>query len=138
LGLAERTANELELQHVSVREESIVDAGYEESFDLIICTGVIHHNRDPGLALEGLAEALKPDGIIELMVYNRFHRGVTSAFQRAVRILNRSPAGEGDETAHQFEEDVRTAQALLEAVDEGSWLDDFLGGFEHKHDAAVA
>lgn len=136
LELAERTAHELQLQNVSVREESIVDAGYEETFDLIICTGVVHHNREPALALEGLAEALKPDGVIELMVYNRFHRVVTSAFQRAIRILNRT--GALDEDGHEFEQDVRTAQALLETVDEGSWLDDFLGGFEHKHDAAVA
>ena len=66
---------------------SINEASYREQFDLVICTGVIHHTYDPAHALGRLSQAMKPGGILELLVYNRFHRTITSAFQKAIRIM---------------------------------------------------
>ncbi|APR81238.1 non-ribosomal peptide synthetase [Minicystis rosea] len=66
---------------------SINEATYREAFDVVICTGVIHHTYDPAHALGRLAQAMKPSGILELLVYNRFHRTITSAFQKAIRIM---------------------------------------------------
>lgn len=42
---------------------------FEEKFNLIISSGVIHHLDDPGSALEYFADNLLDDGVISLMVY---------------------------------------------------------------------
>lgn len=79
--------NDLHIPNLVLREESIHHAGYRDQFDYIICTGVIHHNANPRAALAKLAAALKPTGVLELMVHNRFHRTAYAAFQKAVRTL---------------------------------------------------
>ena len=42
---------------------------FQDKFDYIICTGVIHHLDDPGSALNYLNKNLEKDGAIYLMVY---------------------------------------------------------------------
>jgi SAM-dependent methyltransferase/acyl carrier protein len=64
--------------NLELKLESINDAPYVEQFDFIVCTGVIHHTYDPAHALGRLSRALKRDGVMELLVYNRFHRTITS------------------------------------------------------------
>lgn len=44
------------------------------SFDLILCTGVLHHLLNPGAGLRALRAALAPHGAIHLMVYGRYGR----------------------------------------------------------------
>jgi SAM-dependent methyltransferase len=43
-------------------------------FDLIVCTGVLHHLADPDAGLRALRSVLKPDGAMHLMVYARYGR----------------------------------------------------------------
>lgn len=81
------TARDLGVRNLELRQETLNQVDYREKFDFIICTGVIHHNADPSATLRKLAEALTPAGVLELMVYNRYHRILTSAFQKAVRLL---------------------------------------------------
>lgn len=87
LALCAATAKDLGLTNLELRNESINQVTYRSQFDYILSTGVIHHNADPKSTLRKLAEALAPAGVLELMVYNRYHRVLTSAFQRAIRIL---------------------------------------------------
>ena len=87
LEVCERNLSQLGVKNVKLVEQSINDADYVEQFDYIICTGVIHHNADPSLPLAKLGAALKPDGILELMVYNYYHRILTTAYQKAMRYL---------------------------------------------------
>ncbi len=44
------------------------------TFDLIVCTGVLHHLADPDAGLRALGGALKPDGAMHLMVYAPYGR----------------------------------------------------------------
>ena len=46
----------------------------ERRFDLVVCTGVLHHLADPDAGLRALRSALKPDGAIYLMVYAPYGR----------------------------------------------------------------
>jgi len=39
---------------------------------------------------------LKKGGILELMVYNRYHRIITTAVQKAIRLFGGDAAGQGD------------------------------------------
>ncbi|MCY1072672.1 amino acid adenylation domain-containing protein [Nannocystis sp. RBIL2] len=89
LEICAATAAELGVKNLELRLESINDADYEGRFDHVICTGVIHHTFEPAHALARLQRALKPAGVLELLVYNRFHRTITSAFQKAVGIVTR-------------------------------------------------
>ena len=44
------------------------------TFDLIVCTGVLHHLADPDAGLRALRDVLKPDGAMHLMVYAPYGR----------------------------------------------------------------
>jgi 2-polyprenyl-3-methyl-5-hydroxy-6-metoxy-1,4-benzoquinol methylase len=90
LELCRHAAKALNLSNLELREESLNNVSYKDQFDYVICTGVIHHNADPQATLAKLAGALKPNGIMELMVYNHFHWIIPVALQRAVRIMCRS------------------------------------------------
>ena len=41
----------------------------DRTFDLIICTGVLHHLADPDAGLRALRSVLRPEGVMHLMVY---------------------------------------------------------------------
>lgn len=110
LELCDRTRKELGISNLVLRRESINQVEYDAEFDYIICTGVIHHNADPTATLGCLATALKPTGILELMVYNRYERLPTTAFQKAIRILGRSQNGV------RFDLDLANAKKVISDV----------------------
>jgi SAM-dependent methyltransferase len=57
------------------------------SFDLIICTGVLHHLPDPAEGLSALRSVLAPDGAIHLMVYGAYGRAGVALLQEYCRRL---------------------------------------------------
>lgn len=87
LEVCERNLTQVGAKNVTLREQSINEAEYSDEFDYVICTGVIHHNADPSIPLARLAAGLKRDGILELMVYNYYHRILTTAYQKSMRHL---------------------------------------------------
>lgn len=133
LDICRRTAEQLGLTNVELRNETINDAGYESEFDLVICTGVIHHNAEPGHALRRLRNALHSTGILELMVYNRFHRSVHSVFQKALRTL----AGTDDRHGHRAEE-LQLARRLVEAFPVKNRIHGLLQAFRTAPESAIA
>jgi SAM-dependent methyltransferase len=46
----------------------------EQQFDLIVCTGVLHHLADPDAGLSALRSVLRSDGAMYLMVYAPYGR----------------------------------------------------------------
>jgi SAM-dependent methyltransferase len=69
--LAERHGlDNLELRELSIEEA----ADLRQTFDQIICTGVLHHLTDPVLGLKALRSVLAPDGALQLMVYAAYGR----------------------------------------------------------------
>ena len=101
------TAQELGVKNLELRRESINEVPYDEEFDYILCTGVIMINADPAATLGRLVGALKRSGIMELMVYNRYERLPTSAFQKAVRVLRESSG------SPRFDLDLATAKKIV-------------------------
>lgn len=109
LDLCRHTAEDLGLSNLTLRRESLNAAEYRDRFDYVLCTGVIHHNADPPAVLERIGRTLLPGGILELMVYNRFHCVASSAVQKAIRLLGGpGPNGEPD-----FERDLALAHRLV-------------------------
>jgi SAM-dependent methyltransferase len=63
------------LDNLCVHQLSIERAAeLHATFDLIVCTGVLHHLADPEQGLRVLRGLLKPDGVIHLMVYAPYGR----------------------------------------------------------------
>jgi SAM-dependent methyltransferase len=87
LAVCEKNLAQVGATNITLKEQTINDAEYAEEFDYVICTGVIHHNADPSIPLARIAAALKRDGILELAVYNYYHRILTTAYQKAMRLL---------------------------------------------------
>jgi len=85
LSVCKKNADQIGVANLRLEEKSLNDVSYIDEFDYIICTGVIHHNANPPDTLDKLSRALKKDGILELMVYNYYHRLVTTACQKAIR-----------------------------------------------------
>jgi SAM-dependent methyltransferase len=73
----------LELHQLSI--ERIQELG--RTFDLIVCTGVLHHLADPDLGLWALREVLRPTGAMSLMVYARYGRAGIYLMQEYCRLL---------------------------------------------------
>lgn len=73
----------LETQPVPIENVNELDRG----FDLIICTGVLHHLADPEAGLRALRSVLKPDGAMYLMVYAPYGRAGVYMLQEYCRRL---------------------------------------------------
>ena len=73
----------LELHQLPI--EHVADLG--RSFDLIVCTGVLHHLPDPDLGLRALRDVLDPEGAMHLMVYARYGRAGIYMMQEYCRLL---------------------------------------------------
>ncbi len=132
LDLCHDTAHSLNIRNLELRRESLNEAPYKNLFDYVVCTGVVHHNAQPEMALARLAVALKPNGILELMVYNRYHRTPTTAFQKAVRMLG------GAGGAADFDSELEIATRIVNAVPENSPMATWLKGYKGATEAAVA
>lgn len=129
LDLCARTASELGLNNLTLQEESLNDGRNEEAFDYILCTGVIHHNAHPSQPLRNVAKALKRTGVLELMVYNRFHRTLTTAFQKIVRILAGRQMGTGPGSSTE----MAIAAAIVKEFAVECQMRSFLNRFREIH-----
>lgn len=132
LEIAAHNARTLGISNLELKQESINRTNYVEEFDYIICTGVIHHNADPNETLKKIATALKKTGILELMVYNRYHRIVTTAFQKAIRMFA------GDAAKGDFEQELIITKKMMAGIKVDNMLTTFLEINKDFPEAAMA
>jgi SAM-dependent methyltransferase len=92
----------LELHKVPI--ESVSELG--RSFDLMVCTGVLHHLPDPDRGLRALRDVLRPDGAMRVMVYARHGRAGIYMMQEYCRLLEIHPSAS----------DLRSLAATLDAL----------------------
>lgn len=70
-----RLQRQYDLTNLTTELRGIEDVGdMQDRFDLIVCTGVLHHLFDPEAGLRALRAVLKPGGVIYLMVYAPYGR----------------------------------------------------------------
>jgi Tfp pilus assembly protein PilF/SAM-dependent methyltransferase len=81
LAYAARRCRELRLTNLRFAQADILQLGaLPERFDMIECTGVLHHLRDPLAGWRVLASLLKPGGVMKLALYSEIgRRGVVAA-----------------------------------------------------------
>lgn len=75
LACAMRRAKELGLGHVEFAQADILQLGaLDRRFDLIECSGVLHHMQDPVAGWKVLLSLLKPGGFMKLGLYSELGR----------------------------------------------------------------
>ena len=81
LGYARRKTLELGLKNIEYRQADILSLGaLEERFDLVECSGVLHHLEDPEEGWRILAGLRKPGGLMRVGLYSEAgRRAVTRA-----------------------------------------------------------
>ena len=76
------------LANLEVYQLGLEDAvELDQSFDKIVCTGVLHHLLDPEAGLRALHSVMKPDGAMQLMVYAAYGRSGIAMMQTYCRLL---------------------------------------------------
>lgn len=144
------------LANLQVHQLAVERAGeLEESFDQIVCTGVLHHLVEPGAGLSALRSVLKPGGAMQLMVYAPYGRtgiymlqdfcrrlGISAsddAIRDLVTALRALPPGHPLETilrtAPDFGDEAELADALLHPQDRAYSVPQF---FEFLQRAGLA
>jgi 2-polyprenyl-3-methyl-5-hydroxy-6-metoxy-1,4-benzoquinol methylase len=107
--MAERLGIEVELYHADLLQLD----GWEQQFDAIMCTGVLHHLTDPLDGWRRLLRLLRPGGIMVVGLYSETARRAIVAAQVKVRAMGVPPTPAG----------IRVARACL-------------GSLPHNHPAA--
>ncbi len=75
IAFAQRKVNEHQMNNVRFFQMDILNLGkLNKRFDIIICTGVLHHMKNPTLGLKVLLEILKPKGFLKLGLYSNLAR----------------------------------------------------------------
>ncbi len=84
------------LKNLELRQMSLLDVGQlNRSFDLILCTGVLHHLPNPDAGLKALADVLEPSGSMGLMLDGKAARTGVYQVQDILRRLGVGPDAEG-------------------------------------------
>jgi SAM-dependent methyltransferase len=96
-----------DLTNLEIRQLALEDVGaLEGRFDLIVCTGVLHHLADPDAGLRALRSVLTPEGAMYLMVYAPYGRAGVYMLQEYCRRLG---IGTSDQEIHDL---VATLEGL--------------------------
>jgi SAM-dependent methyltransferase len=113
-----------DLTNLELRQLALERAGeLDRRFDLIVCTGVLHHLADPDAGLRALRSVLEPDGAIYLMVYAPYGRAGVYMLQDYCRRLG---LGTSDR-------EIRDLVTTLEALPQSHPLVTLLHGSRDAH-----
>ena len=112
--------NGANLQNLTLLQGDLLDEASVEAllalapggFDVIWCSGVLHHLSDPDRGLSHLRRLLAPDGVLSLMVYAHFGRLPVARLARAVQLIAGAEAP--------FEAREALTRDLLAALEGGS------------------
>ena len=118
-----------QLGNLKLFRGDLLEAGSLDSdFDLIVCTGVLHHMADPGAGLLALERVLAPEGVMLLMVYGQTVRTGVYMLQDAFRRMGIEQTSDG----------VAQVRRILGELPTRHYARDYIrAAGELKHDSAV-
>ena len=97
------------LQNVTHKQMGLEDVGGLGKFDLVICTGVLHHLDDPDAGLRALRTVVRPEGSLNLMLYAKYGRAGIYNMQEMVRRI-------GVTAATSTDADLEAIRALVRSL----------------------
>ena len=88
LELARRKLDGVAGAEVTLEQRNLLDLPLPgRTFDLVSCTGVLHHLADPKRGLRNLVPYLAPDGLFSIYLYPQYLRREIAMVSRIVRLL---------------------------------------------------
>jgi ubiquinone/menaquinone biosynthesis C-methylase UbiE len=74
LNVAKELAEELDFKQATLVEGDIFNLPYQdESFDIVISQGVLHHTSEPYRGFKELVRVCKPGGFVDIYLYNKWN-----------------------------------------------------------------
>ena len=96
LAYAARKTQDYKMQNIQLRQLDILDARLlPNSYDVIECSGVLHHMQDPARGLAALNSKLKPGGYIKIGLYSKLARQNVTAARELIKSLGIQSTPEG-------------------------------------------
>lgn len=96
LSYAIRKAEEYKITNVEFRQADILALGaLDQRFDLVTCSGVLHHMEDPVQGWKTLTGLLKPGGLMRIALYSELARRDIVAAHKIIAAKNYVPTAEG-------------------------------------------
>ena len=87
IGWSKSLAEQAGVKNVTFSRGDLLESSFEREFDLVVCTGVLHHLKEPDVGLAVIHQSLKPTGCAHLFVYNRSHRAPLKRFRKLLSSL---------------------------------------------------
>jgi SAM-dependent methyltransferase len=114
--------------------------GLGRDFDLIVSTGSLHHIADPRRGMAALAECLRPEGVVAIMVYAKYGRIGVETMQSVFHDLS---LGQDDDSISTVKEAIASlpethpARAYMglarDLNSDAGWVDTYLHGREKSY-----
>lgn len=119
-----------QLGNLTLHQLSVLDVQkLEQTFDLIVCTGVLHHLPDPEIGLQSLRSVLKRDGAMQIMVYAQYGRTGIYMIREYCQLLGITPS----------DQELSTLASALAILPEDHPLNALLrGAKDFRHPDALA
>ena len=96
LAYAARKTHERQMRNVQLKQLDILDANQlEDIYEVIECSGVLHHMQDPARGLAALNSKLMPGGYIKIGLYSKLARQKVSAARELIQALGIQSTPEG-------------------------------------------
>ena len=94
LAIAKKNADYLGVENIRFFQKDIMELTPTDfgTFDIIICSGVIHHLSEPDRGLNKLVEFLGTNGIMPIYLYCQYSREPNIRIKEAVNIIESDPA----------------------------------------------
>lgn len=92
LAETKRLADQIDAQNLILKKCAIEEiTTLKQDFDLVICTGVLHHLENPDVGLAALKNVLRSDGAMHLMLYGRHGRAGVYMLQALFQMMQIDP-----------------------------------------------
>ncbi len=96
LAYASRKASEYQMNNIQLQQLDILDANQlPDVYEIIECSGVLHHMQDPAKGLASLTRKLKPGGYIKIGLYSKLARQTVSSARELIQKLGIQSTPEG-------------------------------------------
>jgi 2-polyprenyl-3-methyl-5-hydroxy-6-metoxy-1,4-benzoquinol methylase len=92
LAYAQRKSQDLGLTNITYAQADLLELR-DRSFDVIECSGVLHHLEDPAEGMRALAGLLRPGGVLHLGLYSRLGRRLLEPARALAKGYPRTPDG---------------------------------------------
>jgi tetratricopeptide (TPR) repeat protein/2-polyprenyl-3-methyl-5-hydroxy-6-metoxy-1,4-benzoquinol methylase len=96
LAYAARKTQELGIQEIDYAQGDILELEtMERQFDLIECTGVLHHLKDPMTGWRALLNLLRPNGLLKIALYSKIARRSVNLARALIKERRYASTGDG-------------------------------------------